>query len=169
VSTFVGTRHASFRAMIYDGAAMKFISNFANPLPRRVATAPGAAINSEPFERIEFRHSRISTRDLGARALTLFFHRDAHPEAASDSLDALSRSTRLRQSRECQQPCPQRDFGGTLIGSTSRLAKRGRNRIAEFDKLVLRSSQMIQPIRVRAVWTAVSSQLPMNHLFDSEH
>ena len=36
---------------------------------RRVVRAPGAAINSESLERIEFRHSRISTRDLGARAL----------------------------------------------------------------------------------------------------
>ena len=107
---------------------------------RRVATVPGAAINSEPLERIEFRHSRISTRDLGARALALFFHRDAHPEAASDSLAGLSRSTRLRQSRACQQPCPQRDFGDTLIGSTSRLAKRGRNRIVEFGKLELTGS-----------------------------
>ena len=107
---------------------------------RRVVRAPGAAINSEPLERIEFRHSRISTRDLGARALALFFHRDAHPEAASDSLAGLSRSTLLRQSRASQQPCPQRDFGDTLIGSTSRLAKRGRNRIVEFGKLELTGS-----------------------------
>jgi len=35
--------------------------------------------------------------------------------------------------------------------------------------LVLRPSQMIQPIRVRAVWAAVSSRLPVNHLFASEH
>ena len=140
MSTFVGARHASFRAMIDDGVAVKFVSNFANPLSHRVATAAGAAINSEPFERIEFRHSRISTRDLGARALALFFHRDAHPETASDSLAALSRSTSLRQSRACQQPYPQRDFGRTLIGPTSRLAKRGRNQIGEFDKLELTGS-----------------------------
>ena len=67
-------------------------------------------------------------------------------------------------------------FMGLLFNIIDRLGmklarkrKRKREPVAHHGQLVLRSNQMIQPIRLRPKRSAVSRGEAVNHVFDSEH
>jgi hypothetical protein len=99
VSDFIEPRVPGFRRAIDDDAAAKLVCNFSNPAPHPIATALGAAINSERLERMESRHHHISSRDLNSpTACPLFFNEIRIPKTAADFLTVLKRSRRLPRS-----------------------------------------------------------------------